>query len=116
MARAAHRDGADAVLAGAFDAELDRALGDDLAETVVPVEDDDAARVADRLDLGDGAHRAAADAGEVPGQPDGAVRGMAPELGDEERVGQQAGIVRGDTVGAGHVGQKRREGRCLDGA
>ena len=115
MTRAAHGDGADAVRPGALDAELDGALGDDLTEAVVPVEDDDAARVAHRLDLGDGPHRTAADAGEVPGQADRAVRRVPPQLGDEEGVGQQLGVVGRHPVGPGHVGHERGEGAARRG-
>jgi len=103
-------DGAHAAALGPLDAEGDRVLGDDLADAVTTVEHDQRAGVPDRGDLGDLAHRAAAEASDVPGQAEHAVRGVTPEFRRHQRVGEQVGVRGRDAFGAQYGLGERQEG------
>ena len=95
MIRHAHADRAESVRFRALDRFARGEFGDHMTDTVVSVDDRDAAGVDDEFRLRHRFHHAVADAVEIPAEAQYAVRLVSPQIRLHERVGHEARIALG---------------------
>ena len=84
--------------------------GGDLADALLRVHDGDGAGVDHRLGAAGGLHDAGAQAFEIPGGAEHAVGLVAPEVGLDQAVGDEGGVVRRDAAGGEEAGDEGGEG------
>jgi hypothetical protein len=92
----AHTDGGDAVLTRAASRFARGMCRQHLADAVLPVDDEHRAAVGNDARLRHGMHAAGREPGEVPAGAQHAMRGVAPEVGLHQRVGEELCVGRGD--------------------